>query len=96
MAAAGKEHGYQYLGISDHSQALKIEHGLSESALREQIRFIDNLDERFDGIRICHCLAQNVTSALPMASGLHLHLQQRNAEMGAPTASQDIRRLNND
>lgn len=31
MAAAGKERGYEYIGITDHSQLLKITNGLSES-----------------------------------------------------------------
>jgi DNA polymerase (family 10) len=49
MAAAAKERGYQYLGISDHSQSLKIARGLSEEALREQIRAIDQLNRRLRG-----------------------------------------------
>ena len=46
MAAAAGERGYQYLGITDHSQSLKIARGLSEEALRLQIREIDRLNER--------------------------------------------------
>jgi DNA polymerase (family 10) len=52
MAAAAKERGYQYIGISDHSQTLKIARGLSEEALWDQIRFIDKLNERLNGIRV--------------------------------------------
>src|ERR1051326_1169874 len=52
MAEAAKERGYDYVGISDHSQSLKIAHGLSEEELWEQIRFIDRLNERLAGIRV--------------------------------------------
>jgi DNA polymerase (family 10) len=52
MAIAAMEHGYDYIGISDHSQTLKIAHGLSEQDLRDQIRFIDKLNERLNGIRV--------------------------------------------
>jgi DNA polymerase (family X) len=52
MVDAARACGYQYIGISDHSQTLKIARGLSEAALWEQIRFIDKLNERLDGIRV--------------------------------------------
>jgi len=52
MVDAARESGYQYIGISDHSQTLKIARGLSETALWEQIRFIDKLNERLVGIRV--------------------------------------------
>jgi len=52
MMAAAQELGYDYIGISDHSQTLKIARGLSEEALWEQIRFIDNLNARLNGIRV--------------------------------------------
>jgi DNA polymerase (family X) len=52
MAAAAKEIGYAYIGISDHSQSLKIAGGVSEEALWAQIRKIDQLNEHLTGIRI--------------------------------------------
>ncbi len=52
MAAAAAEKGYEYLGISDHSQSLKIAGGLSEDELWQQIRAIDNLNEKLEGIRL--------------------------------------------
>jgi DNA polymerase (family 10) len=52
MVAAAGERGYDYIGISDHSQTLKIAHGLSEQQLWDQIRFIDKLNERRNGIRV--------------------------------------------
>jgi DNA polymerase (family 10) len=52
MAAAARECGYEYLGITDHSQSLKIAGGVSVEDLRKQIRLIDRLNSRQKGIRI--------------------------------------------
>jgi DNA polymerase (family 10) len=52
MAVAARAHGYEYLGITDHSQSLKIARGVSVDDLWKQIRFIDKLNERLDGIRV--------------------------------------------
>ncbi len=52
MAIAARDRGYEYLGITDHSQSLKIARGVSIEALRRQIRFIDELNGRLNGIRI--------------------------------------------
>src|SRR5213083_3461230 len=52
MAAAAQAKGYEYIGISDHSQSLKIARGLSEKDLYAQIRFIDKLNSRLTGIRV--------------------------------------------
>jgi histidinol phosphatase-like PHP family hydrolase len=40
MAAAGRERGYEYIAITDHSKGLKIAGGIDERALREQSREI--------------------------------------------------------
>jgi len=39
--------GYQYLGISDHTKFLRIEHGLDEGKLVEQRKEIDKLNKGF-------------------------------------------------
>jgi DNA polymerase (family X) len=52
MAIAARAHGYEYIGITDHSQSLKIARGVSVEDLWKQIRFIDRLNERLDGIRV--------------------------------------------
>jgi DNA polymerase (family 10) len=52
MASAAKEKGYQYLGITDHSQSLKIARGVSADDLWKQIRYIDKLNEKLGGFRI--------------------------------------------
>ncbi len=52
MAAAARKRGYEYIGISDHSKSLKIAGGLTEPELWNQIREIDKLNERLEGIRV--------------------------------------------
>ncbi|HEX2862767.1 MAG TPA: PHP domain-containing protein [Lacunisphaera sp.] len=52
MAEAARERGYAYIGITDHSQSLRIARGVSIAALRTQIRRIDKLNGGLSGIRI--------------------------------------------
>jgi DNA polymerase (family 10) len=52
MAIAARDSGYEYIGITDHSQSLKIARGVSVEDLWKQIRFIDLLNKRLVGIRI--------------------------------------------
>ena len=52
MAEAARERGYEYLGISDHSQSLKIARGVSVEDLWTQIKYIDQLNGRLRGFRI--------------------------------------------
>jgi DNA polymerase (family X) len=52
MAAAARDFGYEYIGITDHSQSLKIARGVSVGDLWKQIRFIDKLNARLAGVRI--------------------------------------------
>jgi len=47
MAERAKEMGYQYLGITDHTKFLRIEHGLNEKQLAQQRKEIDKLNEKF-------------------------------------------------
>lgn len=46
MAEAAQTRGYEYIAITDHSQSLKITHGLSEDRLRAHVEAIDKLNER--------------------------------------------------
>jgi DNA polymerase (family 10) len=52
MAEAARERGYEYIGISDHSQSLKIAGGVSVEDLWAQIKYIDKLNSRSRGFRI--------------------------------------------
>jgi len=46
MAKAAQEMGYEYIGISDHTKFLRIEHGLNEKELSSQKKEIDKLNSR--------------------------------------------------
>jgi DNA polymerase (family 10) len=52
MAMAARDFGYDYIGITDHSQSLKIARGVPAEDLWKQIRFIDELNSRLSGIRV--------------------------------------------
>ena len=52
MAVAARDFGYEYVGITDHSQSLKIARGVPVADLWQQIRFIDKLNSRLDGIQV--------------------------------------------
>jgi DNA polymerase (family 10) len=47
MAGVALARGYQYLGITDHTKFLRIEHGLNEKQLTEQRKEIGKLNEKF-------------------------------------------------
>jgi DNA polymerase (family 10) len=47
MAETAISLGYEYIGISDHTNDLKIERGLSEKQLLEQIDYIKELNKKF-------------------------------------------------
>jgi DNA polymerase (family 10) len=52
MAKACIEKGYEYLVISDHSKAAAYAKGLSEERIREQHRYIDELNVKLSPFRI--------------------------------------------
>ena len=52
MAIAARDFGYEYIGITDHSQSLKIARGVPVGDLWNQIHYIDKLNSRLAGIRV--------------------------------------------
>ncbi len=52
MAKAGKECGYEYIAITDHSPTLGITKGLTEDKLYKQIEEIKKINKKFKGFRI--------------------------------------------
>jgi DNA polymerase (family 10) len=52
MVRTAKELGWEYLGISDHSQAAAYAGGLTAERVREQGRAIDALNAELDGIEV--------------------------------------------
>ncbi len=60
MLVACRERGYEYLAITDHSQALGVTGGLDEEELREQWAEMDEVEERHDGIRLLRSLEVDI------------------------------------
>lgn len=52
MALACRDLGYEYIAITDHSQAMAMVEGLTPERAREQWAEIDEIRERIDGIEI--------------------------------------------
>ena len=50
MAAAARQRGLDYLAITEHSQRLRVAHGLDPERLLKQMDEIDRLNSRLDGI----------------------------------------------
>jgi DNA polymerase (family 10) len=52
MAQAAKALGYSYIAITDHYSTMPIVNGLNEKRLREQMKEIDHVNEKLEGIRV--------------------------------------------
>jgi DNA polymerase (family 10) len=52
LVIAGRNKGYSYLVVSDHSKSLHIAHGLDEKRLRRQMEEIDRINSRTRGFRL--------------------------------------------
>jgi DNA polymerase (family X) len=60
MVAAAEALGYEYLGISDHSQSAFYAHGLDEKRVLQQRKEIDRLQEQHPGIRLFHGIESDI------------------------------------
>jgi DNA polymerase (family X) len=49
---AARKKGYQYIAVTDHTKGLRIAHGLDEKRLHDEIRLIDEANNKFSGFRI--------------------------------------------
>jgi DNA polymerase (family 10) len=52
MVVEARARGYEYVAITDHTQALRVAHGLDRKRLREQLHAIDRTNERQDDITL--------------------------------------------
>jgi DNA polymerase (family X) len=52
IASAAQQHGYQFIGITDHSQSLKIANGLNEIRIQKKINEIKKVNKKFPHLRI--------------------------------------------
>lgn len=60
LAEAGQKMGYEYIGISDHTKFLKIEHGLNEKQLKERNKEIDRLNQQNQSFQILKGAEANI------------------------------------
>ncbi len=52
MAEAARRRGYEYLAITDHSQRVTVANGLDKRRLLQQLKEIDRLNDKLDGLRL--------------------------------------------
>jgi len=52
MAVASKQLGYEYVSINDHSKHVTVAHGLDEKRMFAQIKAIDKLNAKLNGITV--------------------------------------------
>ncbi len=52
MAQQAKRLGYEYIAVTDHTEHLKVAHGMDEKRVRAQLEEIDALNEQLEGITI--------------------------------------------
>jgi DNA polymerase (family 10) len=50
MAEAAREHGYEYLAITEHSKRVSMAKGLDVRRLKKQIKEIDRLNQKLDNV----------------------------------------------
>ena len=60
MAAGAVERGYEYLGVSEHSQTAFYANGLNAKRIVEQRREIEGLREKFPSLRIFHGIESDI------------------------------------
>ena len=60
MKKAAQNMGYEYIGISDHTKFLRIEHGLDEKKLAQQRKEIDKLNEKFKSFKVLQGAETNI------------------------------------
>jgi DNA polymerase (family 10) len=60
MAEEAIKKGHEYIAICDHSGTLQIAQGLKDEEIREQIKEIDNLNEKMDDIEIFRGIEANI------------------------------------
>ncbi|MFP3472001.1 PHP domain-containing protein, partial [Micrococcus sp. SIMBA_144] len=52
MVQACRAKGYQYMAITDHSQYLRVANGLTTERLLKQIEEINEINQKYDDIKV--------------------------------------------
>jgi DNA polymerase (family 10) len=96
MVEAARQLGFEYLGIADHSQSLKMANGLTPERVRQQQTEIDELNSRLNGFKVfkgteCDILPDGqldfpddvLASFDYVVASVHTHFNQTSEEMTA-------------
>ncbi len=62
MALAGKERGYEYIAVTDHSASVRVANGLSEERFRKQWKGIEKLNDRLAPFRVLRAVELEIKS----------------------------------
>jgi DNA polymerase (family 10) len=54
LVRAAKARGYSYIGVTDHSQSLKVAHGMSVADLKKKKKEIDGINKNLKGFRVLY------------------------------------------
>ncbi|MCP8322735.1 MAG: DNA polymerase/3'-5' exonuclease PolX [Candidatus Methylarchaceae archaeon HK02M2] len=62
MAKAAKGLGHEYIAITDHTGTLRIAKGMDEITIRKQMKEIEEVDERINGLTVLKGVEVNIDS----------------------------------
>jgi len=62
MAKAAKGLGHDYIAITDHTDTLRIAKGMDEKTIRKQMKEIEEVDERIEGLTVLKGVEVNIDS----------------------------------
>ncbi len=60
MAKAAKDQGWEWVALGDHSQSLKITHGLDEAALRRSVKELDGVRKKVKGLTLMRSMEVDI------------------------------------
>lgn len=62
MVEAARERNYKYIAITDHSQSLRVAHGMTPEKLLEQMEVINDIQSYYDDIKILKGIEVDIDS----------------------------------
>ncbi|MDA4125072.1 MAG: DNA polymerase/3'-5' exonuclease PolX [Thaumarchaeota archaeon] len=62
MALAGKERGYEYVAVTDHSVSVRVANGLTEERFRKQWNEIESLNDKLAPFRVLRAVEVEIKS----------------------------------
>ncbi len=62
MAKAAKKLGHEYIAMTDHTGTLRVAGGMDADEIREQMKEIDKINDKIDGITVLNGVEVNIQS----------------------------------